>query len=244
MADNVKSISAKKLADEVKAAVAKNETLKALVADPKVVTIPPWIIGLILRPGDLENKPLGQVQKLAAGVSGSLTVGAGQVGGRPRPWRTHPHRLRRKSRRDLFRAVRAAVPQPLDPPLRLFRAPSPECRMRKSWGSSRAMRMGPVSPLSQRTHPGHPRTAGPGHARRPAPDLPARRKVRAVEVRPLRRRSLPARNAHRRDAAGGDRELAALHDPADLPMVSSRKDGRPVVAVRRWSRSTSRSTSA
>ena len=78
MADNVKSISAKKLADEVKAAVAKNETLKALVADPKVVTIPPWIIGLILRPGDLENKPLGQVQKLAAGVAKSLPSARGR----------------------------------------------------------------------------------------------------------------------------------------------------------------------
>ena len=38
MADQLRSISAKKLADEVKAAVAKNETLKGLVADPKAVT--------------------------------------------------------------------------------------------------------------------------------------------------------------------------------------------------------------
>ena len=59
----------------------------------------------------------------------------------------------------------------------------------------------------------------------PARDIPARRAVRAVEVRPLRRRSLPARNAHRRDAAGGAVETAALHDPADLPMVSAGRTG-------------------
>jgi hypothetical protein len=77
MADKVKSISAKKLADEVKAAVAKNETLKGLVVDPKVVMIPPWIIGLILR-GELESRPLGQVQKLAAGVAESLPSARGR----------------------------------------------------------------------------------------------------------------------------------------------------------------------
>jgi hypothetical protein len=79
MADKVKSISAEKLAAEVKAAVAKNATLRAAVVDPKVVTFPPWIIGLILRPGELENRPFGEVQKLAAGVAESLPSARGRT---------------------------------------------------------------------------------------------------------------------------------------------------------------------
>lgn len=79
MAAKVKSISAQQLAKEVKAAVAKNEELKGTVVDPQVGMLPPWVIGLILRPGELENRSISEVQKLAAGVAKSLPSARGRT---------------------------------------------------------------------------------------------------------------------------------------------------------------------
>jgi hypothetical protein len=79
MPDKVKSISAQQLAKEVKTAVAKNERLKAAIVDPKVAMIPPWVIGLILRPRELGDRSLGEVQELATDVAKSLPSARGKT---------------------------------------------------------------------------------------------------------------------------------------------------------------------
>jgi len=79
MADKVKSISAQQLAKEVKTAVAKNERLKAAIVDPKVAMIPPWVIGLILRPRELGDRSVGEVQELATDVAKSLPSARGKA---------------------------------------------------------------------------------------------------------------------------------------------------------------------
>ena len=76
MASKVKSISAKEISSAVAAAVKKSANLKGIAAaEPSFATIHPPIIGFILREADAKNTAIGELNRLAGTVAGSLGAG-------------------------------------------------------------------------------------------------------------------------------------------------------------------------
>lgn len=75
MANGTRSISPKTLSDEVKRAIAQIDALRGANPAPGVITVPPWLIGFILR-GDLQARP-GDLEKLATQAARALPSAQG-----------------------------------------------------------------------------------------------------------------------------------------------------------------------
>jgi hypothetical protein len=76
MSGKLNSISAKDISAAVRKAVDKNTALKATKAiEPTVATIRPPIWGFILREAEAKAMALGELNKLAGEVAGSLGAG-------------------------------------------------------------------------------------------------------------------------------------------------------------------------